>query len=190
MTVMVVLLLVPITGLTFSHAASPATHPPLVRAPLLVIFNDFALGSAAFCMAAKLKLLESRVICGAGERTVYVTATVWGLLTALLSVTVIVALYCPGERSVLVTVTVTVPLLVPEVGPTVNHVLFTETLQFKVPLPVLAILNDLALGNDPFCTASKLMLEESSEITGRPLPVRKFFSVPSTVCLALNATRR
>jgi hypothetical protein len=85
-----------------------------------------------------------RVIVEDADATVSVTGTETAV--APVALTVMVPLCVPAVSAPVVTVAVTVPLLVPEAGLTVNQLVLALADQVSVPPPVLLIVNNLGAG--------------------------------------------
>jgi len=82
-----------------------------------------------------------RVIVVDADATVSVTGTETAV--APVALTVMVPLWVPAVSAPVVTVAVTVPLLVPEAGLTVNQLVLALADQVSVPPPVLLIVSNL-----------------------------------------------
>jgi hypothetical protein len=96
---------------------------------------------------------------GGGGLTTKLTGTDWGEFTACAEVTVMVALYVPGVRPVVETLTVTVPGAAPDRGVSVSQGWLSLTAKFSVPAPTLLTASVLDAGAGVVWAQLKLRLE-------------------------------
>lgn len=89
---------------------------------------------------------------------VSVTGMVLGVFVAPMALMVIVALYVPAVRPVMLMLMVEEPDPVPVAGLGVSHVTSSVTVQLSVPPPVLDIVRVWLVGFAPPCVAVKPML--------------------------------
>lgn len=150
----------PDVGLTVNHDALSLA----VQVPFDVTETDWFTGLAAPWTAENVSEEGLSVIVVDAGETVKVTGT--DAVVVPTAVIVIVALYVPAVRAPVAAVTLTVPLPVPEVGPSVSQLALSLADQVRVPPPVLLMLSVCVTGLlSPGC-AAKVRLAGLSPMAG------------------------
>lgn len=139
-------LLVPDTGLRVNHGALSEAVQDKMPLPVLEILIGFVAGIAPPTVPVNVRLVGLNPIVAAAVAAVIVNVTGRLLAGTPEAVTEMMSLYVPAANPARFTLTVTVPLLVPDAGDSANHPVVSLAVQTKVPPPVLEIVNVLGAG--------------------------------------------
>jgi hypothetical protein len=128
-------LFVPDTGLRANHAAFSEAVQDKVPLPVLEMLMGLAAGFVPPTVPVNVRLVGLKPIAALAVDAVIVNVTGRVLAGTPEAVTEMMPLWVPAAKLVRFTLTVIVPLLVPDTGLRANHAAFSEAVQDKVPPP-------------------------------------------------------